>query len=63
MSCCGKKNYSGSNFNNNSVPQSLDGTNQKLIKQIQDQQRQQAEIQRVIQQSNNPTKSLIKTYR
>ena len=61
--CCGNKNYSGSNFNYKSVPQTTTGTNQKLIKQIEDQQRQQQQIQQVIQRSANPNKTLIKTYK
>ena len=67
--CCGNKNYSGSNFNYKSIPQTTTGTNQKLIKQMEYQQKQQQQmqqmqqIQQVIQRSMNPNKTLIKTYK
>lgn len=44
-----------------SPQQQLSGNNQQLLKQIE-QQNQQAAIQRVVQQSVNPAKNLIKTY-
>lgn len=57
---CGcNKNYKASTI----APTIQNGTNQILLKQIADQQRQQQEVQRIIQQSVNPTKTLIKTYR
>lgn len=62
MACCGNKNFKGSNVNNDFAPQVISGDNQRLLKQIEDQRRQQAEIVRVIEQSNNPNKTLIKTY-
>lgn len=43
------------------VPSITNGTNQLLLKQMAEQQRQQLAIQQVIQHSNNRT--LIKTYR
>lgn len=61
---CGcNKSYRGSNVNYKSTPTVTNGTNQLLLKQISDQQRQQQAIQQVIQKSSNPTKTLIKTYR
>lgn len=64
MGCnCGSTNK-GYNQLQASAPNITKGTNQVLLKQIQEQQRQQQEIQRVIQQqSSNPSKTLIKTYR
>lgn len=38
------------------------GQNQAILKQIE-QQQQQSKIQQIVQQSVNPTKTLIKTYR
>lgn len=59
--CCNNINY-GSNVQAQ-VPQTTTGTNQKLIKQIEDQQRQQQAIQQVIQQQSvNPNKTFTKTY-
>lgn len=46
-----------------SMPTIQNGTNQILLKQIAAQQQQQQEIQRIIQKSANPNKTLIKTYR
>lgn len=62
MGCnCGGKRVQTLSPQQNIVNQS-NGSNQALIKQIQ-QQQQQAAIQQVIQQSVNPSKTLIKTYR
>lgn len=59
MCNCGKFNPPKSNVNKVSAPTITNGTNQVLLKQVQEQARQQAEIQRII----NPSKTLIKTYR
>lgn len=59
---CGcNQNYGGNVASQ--MPQTTAGTNQKLIKQIEDQQRQQQAIQQVIQQQSvNPNKVFTKTY-
>lgn len=58
MGCnCGKGNY-----NRQPTTPSLQGNNQAILKQIELQQQQQI-VKKVIEQSNNPTKTLIKTYR
>ncbi|MEO7048922.1 MAG: hypothetical protein ABI091_26705 [Ferruginibacter sp.] len=58
MGCnCGKGNY-----NRQQTTPTLQGNNQAILKQIELQQQQQS-IKRVIEQSNNPSKTLIKTYR
>jgi hypothetical protein len=60
MGCnCGGKVIMPKNHAQQNVPSITNGTNQILLKQVQDQARQQAEIQRII----NPSKTLIKTYR
>lgn len=63
MGCNCGKSVSDNNSYQAQVPTIANGTNQALLKQIAEQQRQNAEIQRVIQQSNNPSKTLVKTYR
>ena len=59
MGCgCGGKKIQP-NTNQQNVPSINNGTNQMLLNQLQEQSRQQAEIQKII----NPSKTLIKTYR
>ena len=58
----------GCNCGGKRIPQTqpsnaTNGANQQLIRQIQEQQAQQAAIAKVVQQSVNPAKTLIKTYR
>lgn len=60
MGCnCGKSSQPQPYSLKSAVPTITNGTNQVLIKQIQEQQRQQQAIQQII----NPSKTLIKTYR
>lgn len=57
MGCnCGKGNY-----NRQQTTPNINGNNQAILKQIELQQQQQI-IKRVIEQSSNPSKTLIKTY-
>lgn len=60
MGCnCGKSTPIKTNNQTTSVPNINSGTNQLLLKQIAEQNRQQAIIQNII----NPKKPTIKTYR
>lgn len=55
-------NCRGNKVQTYSPQQAVSGNNQALLKQIE-QQTQQAAIQRIVQQSANPSKQVIKTYR
>lgn len=63
MGCnCGKsipQGYNSQKAYSSNTPTITKGTNNVLIKQMEEMQRQQQEIQRII----NPSKTLIKIYR
>lgn len=58
MGCCPNKNGGYVPLPQNA----LSGPNQAMLKEIEEQMKQQAAIKTVIEQSNNPNKVLIKTY-
>lgn len=64
MGCnCGRSTPQTYKAKQAAVPNITNGTNQILLNQIREQQRQQQAIQQIITKSANPTRTLIKTYR